>query len=114
MTTFPPDDEQPEEREPEASSPEAPESEGSAPEEPTPDTSSEVDPDRAEAEAIFGRSVSEESDANAAADVVAEAEAILAAASTDDSVAIEPETAEPEIAIEPTVEEPSTGEPSEA
>jgi transcriptional antiterminator NusG len=108
MTTFPPDDEQPETDEPDTPEDQAPEEgiaeEGSepepaieasaepTPEEPTPEEPTEEDADRAEVQAIFGPDAGAREDAGA--DVVAEAEAILAA--TVDESASGTQTAEAE------------------
>jgi transcription termination/antitermination protein NusG len=128
MTTFPPDDEeQPAASDSEASSQEAPESESPAADEPTPETPAEADADRADAEAIFGPDVSAPADAGS--DVVAEAEAILAATVDDAEAKVdaepEPAAAEPEPEVSPAepslesaelldvVEEEEEGAPSE-
>jgi transcriptional antiterminator NusG len=123
MTTFPPDDEKPETDEPDTPEAQTPdegaadeaapepgsESEASTepeqgtpeeptPEEPTPEEPMEADADRAELQAIFGRDAGERDEATGGADVVAEAEAILAA--TVDESATEAEAAEVETAAE--------------
>jgi transcriptional antiterminator NusG len=129
MTTFPPDDEKPETDEPdtpeegaepepaiEASAestdtePEPEPTEPAAPE-PTPEEPTEADADRAELHAIFGRDAGERDDGGAT-DVVAEAEAILAA--TVDESATEPEAPPSEPPEGPAPASPDVASPDVA
>jgi transcriptional antiterminator NusG len=112
MTTFPPDDQQPEPDEPDTPEAEAPAEEGPAADagaeveepaaEPVPEPE-EPDEDQAAAEAIFGSGASDRDTAAQEADVVAEAEAILAA-SVDESTASEPEAPAAELPAEAEAE----------